>query len=158
MMATILAIPLGRTMNKRDPLQVNLSDLVVALEMNHSECYYLLDLRTGEVVLAGSEQITGEPEDEDWDDPDLFLPIRTIDSHESFRFMEDFAYELGEGPAQRALFDALAHRKPFRSFKDALEGFPRIRERWFAYHEDRLKEYARHWLAAYAPGAELVQD
>jgi hypothetical protein len=70
--------------------------------------------------------------------------------------MERFAASLEHGRARDALFDALDRRRPFRSFKDALAGFPDVREAWFKYQEGQLREEALAWLRSEGIDAELV--
>jgi hypothetical protein len=140
-----------------DHLRINPGDLAEALESHMDEASWLLDLESGEVVFAGSEAVTGMPEDEDWDDPDRFLSIQPMDSWESFQIMEDFVDELPEGEGCRALSRALRLPRPFRCFKDTLCDFPSLRERWFKYHEDRMLVYAQEWLEEHLPGARLAE-
>jgi len=84
-----------------------------------------------------------------------YLQIPSLGSSDGFRIMERFA-ALQDGRVREALFDALDRRRPFRSFKDALTRFPEVRERWFAYHEERLREEALAWLRVEGIDAELV--
>jgi hypothetical protein len=83
-----------------------------------------------------------------------YLPIPSLSSNEGFRIMERFAASQ-EGRVREALFDALDRRHPFRSFKDALRG--EVRERWFAYHESRVREEALDWLRSEEIDAELTK-
>src|SRR4051794_38094038 len=69
-----------------------------------------------------------------------YLSIPSMSSNEGFRIMERFAASQ-EGRVREALLGALDRRHPFRSFKDALRG--EVRERWFAYHEQRARRGAR---------------
>ena len=137
-------------------LRINAGDLAEALESSMDEATWLLDLESGEVVFAGSEAITGMPEDEAWEDADRFLAIQPMDSWESFQIMEDFLDELPEGEGCRALSRALRLPRPFRCFKDTLMDFPSLRERWFKYHDERMLAYAQEWLEEHLPGASLA--
>lgn len=60
--------------------------------------------------------------------------------------MEGFVRTVKIHDIQATLERALSGRKPFRSFTDELLRFPDIREQWFAYHAERMKEIARDWL------------
>jgi hypothetical protein len=82
-----------------------------------------------------------------------YLPVPSMSSNEGFRIMERFAASQ-EGRVREALLDALDRRHPFRSFKDALRG--EVRERWFAYHEQRVREEALDWLRSEEIDAELT--
>jgi hypothetical protein len=111
------------------------------------------------VILAGLDGMEEEEADEEaWEDPDLFLPIRPMEPHESFQIMEDFVDELPEGEGCRALARALRLPRPFRSFKDTLTDFPDFRERWFKFHHGRMLQAAQEWLLEHVPGAHLAVD
>ena len=84
-----------------------------------------------------------------------YLQIPSMSSNEGFRIMERFA-DAQEGRVRKALFNALDRRRPFRSFKDALEDFPKVREAWFGYHAERVREEALAWLESEEIDAELV--
>jgi len=143
-------------------LRVSASDLREALEGGMGEALWLLDLESGQVIVAGldgmDEETDGEPDEEAWEDPNLFMPIRPMESHESFQIMEDFVDELPEGEGCRALARALRLPRPFRSFKDTLADFPDFRERWFKFHHGRMLEAAQEWLLENVPGAQLAVD
>ena len=132
------------------------------------------DRQTGEVIFRSddfdllSDDLDDDDEEDadedeeseirraiDEDEEDRYIPVPSLGSHEGFRIMERFA-AAQEGRVREALFDALDRRRPFRSFKDALLGFPDIREAWFRYHEERLREEALDWLRAEGIDAELT--
>jgi hypothetical protein len=145
-------------MDTHTHLSINAGDLTEALQSQMDEAPWLLDLESGEVVQAMSEDVSDMPEDEDWEDPDRFLPIDPMDSSESFQIMEDFVDELPEGEGCRALARALRLPRPFRSFKDTLLDFPSLREQWFKFHDGRMLEYAQTWLEDNLPGAKLTSS
>ncbi len=75
-----------------------------------------------------------------------FVEIPQPDSSEDYRDMVDFADTVEEEHLENLLRVALDGRGAFRRFKDVLVGFPKERERWFAYKQERLKERIREWL------------
>ncbi|MFD2274077.1 UPF0158 family protein [Undibacterium arcticum] len=62
-----------------------------------------------------------------------YLWIEPIDSHESYRIMEDFIATVDAPNASARLAHAIEGAKPFRRFRDALYDFPSLREAWFAF-------------------------
>ena len=143
-------------METYEHLTVNAGDIAEALESHLLEGAWMLNLETGEVIMVPGRMVDEEEEeDEDYEDPEKFLPILSIPSHEGFRIMEDFVETLPGGAGSRALEWALEHPRPFRHFKDALLNFPDLRERWFKYHDGRMVEKAREWLEDNLPGARL---
>lgn len=60
--------------------------------------------------------------------------------------MAEFAASVAERPRRRLLEVALGGKGAFRRFKDVLSDYPADRKRWFAFHDERLREAAREWL------------
>ncbi len=73
--------------------------------------------------------------------------IPTWESAEDYEMMEAFARASRNPALQNALLDALRGRRPFRRFKDTLEGWPEAREAWFAYRDHVHRESIREWLS-----------
>ena len=146
-------------MDTYEHLRVNASDMAEALESHLDEGAWVVDLESGEVILAAyGESIDDDAEGEDaepWEESGRYLEIRPIESHEGFQIMEDFVEELPEGEGCRALDRALRLPRPFRCFKDTLADFPDLRERWFKYHHGRMLVLAQEWLDEHLPGAHL---
>ena len=106
-----------------------------------------LDLKTGEILtvsenLEEDEEISARIEAE----PDRYEPIERLDSHSSFRIMDNFAGSLPASPVKQRLFEALARNKPFRRFKDIVHADLALRQELFAFQEQALEGYARDWL------------
>jgi len=132
-------------------------DLIEALETRMDEGFWVIDLETGEVILAGLEGMAEQDGEEppDYEDSDRYLDIQPIPSRDAYQIMEDFVEGLPAGEEQRSLERALGHSRPFRSFKDTLLDFPPIRERWFKFQHARMLEEAQAWLEENLPGARL---
>lgn len=141
--------------NTFEHLSVDAGDLIEALEKGPDEGAWMVDLESGEVVLAAPEAVTGMPENEDWEDPDRFLPVQPMDARATFQLMADFVEGLEDGEGPRALDRALRMHHPVRSFKDALMDFPALEERWFRHLDARMLEYAQEWMDENLPEAAL---
>ena len=141
-------------------IQIDEGALLMAIESGDGRVQWYLDRETGDVFGLSDDNVIEEEEEIrraiDEDENDRYLEVPSLGSHEGFRIMERFAAALEHGSARDALFDALDHRRPFRSFKDALFGFPNVREAWFSYHEARLREHALDWLKIEGIDAELT--
>jgi hypothetical protein len=135
-------------------LRIDARELAEALESHLDEGAWLLDLETGEVVFAGAED-EDLAEDENWGDSDRFMAIPAMDPSDGFQIMEDFVDGLPEGEGCRALARALRLPRPFRCFKDTLQDFPTLRQRWFQFHDERVLKYAGEWTEDHLPGAQL---
>lgn len=136
-------------------LRVKGADLAEALECHNLEMGWLLDLETGDVIMVTEDDWGDEKETEISFEDARYEPILPLESFLSFQIMEAFVEELPKGRPKSALNAALRHRKPFRSFKDALLAFPALREAWFRFHDEAMLRFAREWLAEKVPGAQL---
>lgn len=154
-------------------LRIDIDELTLAMSDHDSE--WVLDTETGKTLMAEwirdpdlredmglelDEPGDGEADDDlgDFDllDSDRFVWIDPVESYESFRWMEDFA-DRQDGSVRERLLDALDRPRPFRRFKDALLEFPQVRDAWFAYEDQKLKEAAREWIRYREIDADLVE-
>ncbi|WP_160285659.1 UPF0158 family protein [Pseudomonas knackmussii] len=138
-------------------LPVDIDDLILVLDSNGMEFH--LDLETGEIRLRPEDDLDEEFEQLLERQPQRFLYIEPVSSRDGFRIMEDFVREKVDDPrASDSLVRALEDRKPFRSFKDRLFDYPEIREEWFRYHDERLRQLALEWLAEEGIGLPQSTD
>jgi len=129
--------------------------LRVTAAMEDRDSAWWLDPETGDLWVYNREFESGVPEPEAlspdevrvWEDHYARLErVPVVDSAEAYRDMEDFAEALRDGPARSALLAAMERPRPFRRFKDALDGLPEDRESWFAFHGARMRSRAQEWL------------
>ena len=92
------------------------------------------------------ESISGINKDEldifkhnDWEN---CLEVEPLESHESFRIMEEFALQLINIPMQNKLIQALSNRKPFANFKRIIDNSTE-RQNWFGFKELELQKFVR---------------
>src|SRR5215218_4840771 len=138
-------------------IRIDQGDLEMAI--SDGTMSWFLDRDTGAVIPL-SDDNRMEEDDEIWEAIDAgserYLEIPSRSSREGFETMDDFVATLEPGPARTALENALRRPRPFRSFKDALFGFPGVREAWFAYEQEALHAAAVDWLRVEGIDAELV--
>ncbi|MCK9606311.1 MAG: UPF0158 family protein [Methylomonas sp.] len=125
-------------------LKINRTDFILALNSNDENWdeAWFLDKETG-VLWLNNDGVDEVPDD--LEDNPRYLPIEAMASYEKYQIMEDFVDELADSPAAEALRAALDGRKPFRRFKDVLLDYPQLRDRWFAFEENRLNRLAEAW-------------
>jgi len=156
-------------------IKIDIQDLIEALE-DHSDSFdYFLDLENGNVAILLKDDFKEKEYEDDEDDeespeeidgynreiiennPDRFMFIEPIESHESFEIMENFTSGLPDDIIKSKLSTALSKRKPFRHFKDELYDFPEVQKEWYKFHEDEMKRIASEWLEDYDINAEFVR-
>ena len=75
-----------------------------------------------------------------------YLSVPHADSRESYRDMEAFIATVVDARLGDRLDRAIQGRGAFGRFKDVLAGWPAERERWFQFHDARLRERVLDWL------------
>ena len=147
---------------------VKLSELISAIEGPSEEYLTRVDLKTGEVVMMDEFVLHAVEEDDeealsglpDWQKPEVeiaramvadsgerFLePPDKFDFHE-YRQMERFIRTVDDPQAADELWRAIKGKGAFRYFKDTADRLG-LREQWFRFREDALKELAIDWAEA----------
>lgn len=73
-------------------------------------------------------------------DYDNYIQIPALSAHESYQIMEGYADTVTNERTRFRLFDALASKKPFRYFRNAVESDDLLDD-WYTYHNARLQDY-----------------
>ena len=139
----------------KQELAINWEEVISAFESRMEGMDPYLDLESGDVRYHFSDA---------WDDPGeelgslteeeieqhggRYIYIEVPESHETFRWMADFAHEQQDDRVREALWRALSKKRPFRRFKDALCYYPATREAWFAYEHKRFNAAITEWAAS----------
>jgi predicted nucleotidyltransferase len=127
---------------------IDLDALGEALEDHSDFIHWFVDPVTGE-VMAWSEDMD-EPSPEEGD----ARLVEPIPSFEAYEDMRDFVARVPDRRAADGLARAIEGRGAFRRFKDTLYELPDLREKWFAFHDLRMRRRAISWLQ----GNRLVDD
>ena len=75
-----------------------------------------------------------------------YIELPDQDSRAGYRDMEAFIPTVDDRRFKSLLQQALDGKSPFRRFKDVVESDHRIRQRWFAFSDERRRERVRVWL------------
>jgi hypothetical protein len=78
-------------------------------------------------------------------EPDRYVPIPQIETHDAYQAMVDFAETVRSTHMRDLLAVALRGKGAFRRFKDALANHPVERERWFEFERQRERETIEEW-------------
>ena len=108
-----------------------------------------LDLETGKILLVSEmDPDCSEVSEEELDEhPDRYVYIETHNSNEAYEWMVAFAESVDDRELFNRLDRALNRSKPFRRFKDVLEGYPRQEEEWYAFEDQMLKRTIEEWVS-----------
>ncbi|MEY9971819.1 hypothetical protein ABH966_002192 [Lysinibacillus sp. RC46] len=128
-----------------------LDELVdIFLNGNDNDISYVLNRRTGEVLLDAPEFITGEPEI-DWDDEEVavdLVMIPNVSSSEMYDVMVSFAKKQSD-PITMHLINVLNGRKPFRIFKEKINELS-IENHWYQFEQDYAMSRMTEWLKEFS--------
>lgn len=134
-------------------LRVNMRGLLDGLQTSdHDPVRYYLDLETGEVIDIFVPEFDESFEDGDRDrvetQPERFKRVPNVPGRRQYRWMEEFVDGLDEPDVADKLRIALAGRGAFGRFRDVLQQWPDLRERWYAMRQQYLVDEAVEWLAS----------
>ena len=151
-------------------MKVKFDDLDTAFLSSSEQISNWVDRKTGKVILIDLDDIflsldyvdddeaqaiqeisilLGEAENPDnlEIDENRYVCVSPPDSNEKWRWMEEFALAQQDNPKLfNQLATALRGRKPFRYFKETLLDFPVDRENWFAFENQKVREFIEDWV------------
>jgi hypothetical protein len=130
---------------------IDWADFEMAFTMNMEESACYLNLRTGKVEISVDPSLVGDigPSEEEIEtgvSECYLIYIEPIESSVEYRWMAEFAESVDDPGLRGKLKVALDGRGAFRRFKNVLADDRAQRERWFAFHGQRLREAMDEWL------------
>ncbi|MCL4518846.1 MAG: UPF0158 family protein [Thaumarchaeota archaeon] len=131
-------------------LKIDMGELVDAFDSSGYERSYFLDLETGKLELLIPDAVDDiEKEEMEYkidSNPGRYERVPSIESHEAYQIMVDFADTVADSNLHDLLSVALNGSGAFRRFKDVLAPFPEERKRWFDFKYRRMKDNVDEWL------------
>ena len=128
-------------------LNIDFEELVDAFEESDVMQHYFIDAKKNELIYineAVDEDCKKRLEEMD-NDRYLLIPARL--PQDNFMIMEMFVYDkIQDSTLAEKFHQVLEGKKPFRNFKDLLLDYPDLREQWFTYHREHLKNETINWL------------
>lgn len=146
-------------MSEKIQLPIDLQELCFIFEDSSSEHRSYLDLETGEIIRI-FDDITDSDEKEELDDKveegfgERYITIPNAESYDGYQDMEDFIETEKEVKLKEKLYNAIARKGAFRRFKDVLNSYPKERERWFKFKDEKVMERVNEWLEE--EGVEII--
>jgi hypothetical protein len=118
-------------------------------------CYYHNETSEIKSILDFDKNPGADPEcweedlneiEEHYDD---YIEFEGMESHESFKIMEDFATWIDDLGLKSALFGALSRKHPFRNFKNIIDNSGPYRQEWFDFKSQRYIEWVKDIIAVH---------
>jgi len=143
-------------MSEKIQVPADMQELCNAFEDSSDDHRYYLDLEIGEIILdfldSTEREELDEMVDEDSQERYRYLPI--AESHEGYEDMKEFIETVKGTHLKEKLYIAISGRGAFRRFKDVLNSYPKDRERWFKFKDEKVMERVNEWLEY--EGIELI--
>ena len=76
-------------------------------------------------------------------DPGKYLAFEPMDSHESYRMMEDFINQLDDDKLAQRLLQAIEKKRPFAHFKNEIDHSGPYRDKWFEFRDQHYINWTR---------------
>jgi hypothetical protein len=80
--------------------------------------------------------------------PDDYLEVEAMESHDAFRVMEAFAEQLTDTKLQDKLFRALNKRGPFQEFRFVLDNAGDYLQQWYAFKNQQYIDWVAQQIEA----------
>jgi hypothetical protein len=130
-------------------LNIDFEELVEAYEDSSVEHVYHIDIKNNEIIyyndaLGEPETVKEKLDSCSDDDRYIYIPPR-LPQHEFF-IMETFVYTIDDFNVAEKFHKALERKKSFRNFKEMLHEYPKLREKWFEYKRNTIKNETINWL------------
>lgn len=132
---------------KKMEIAIDFDEIADAFEESDVVHHYFIDTKKNKLIYIN------EAIDEDYEkrleemDDDRYLMIPARLPQDNFMIMKMFVYEKIQDATIAEKFNQILERKkPFRNFKDLLLDYPALREQWFTYHREHLKNETINWL------------
>jgi len=136
-------------LENKKALNIDLDELCSAMEDSSYAHEYYLDLETGDILFLSDymdDEETEKLRDKIDEESDRYELKPKAESHEGYEDMQDFIATVEDEHLAELLDVAINGKGAFRRFKDVLLGYPKERERWFKFKDDRMQERALEWL------------
>lgn len=146
-------------MPEKIQVHADLQEICTLFEDSSCEHRGYLDLKTGEIIQI-FDDIMDPDEKEELDDKvdeglgERYIAIPNSDSHADYQDMEDFIETVNEMNLKEKLIIAISGKGAFRRFKDVLTSYPKERDRWFKFKDEKVIERVNEWLEE--EGIEII--
>ena len=136
--------------NRKDKLILNidLDELLHAFEYSSVTNHFFIDSVNNKIININEEKGGDYEEKLEEIENEDYIIIPEMSSDDDFLIMELFVYAIADENHNLSdeLYNAIEKRKPFRNFKDILEKYPEIKEKWYKHKEECLKNELIDWL------------
>lgn len=138
--------------DEKPTLAIDLEVLAMAVQFHMDDVYHALDLQTGDILMVQRLPKTVGEKDVQFrveGDPERYLSVPVIPPGDRYRWMREFAERWTEGDLYDHLASVMQGRGAVGRFMEAIQGYPRDRDRWAQYEAEHVRAFAREWLQSF---------
>lgn len=143
-------------------IQVKLQSIIEEMEIQFEESISFLNIKTGEIVVVNSDDLSAAEDEEplddlrEWEQENRKIAIDVVDNYENYielstkyevneyEIMENFCLTVRDQQKQESLLRAIKGKGAFRRFKDKIIDFE-MKDQWYAYRDESFKQIAIDW-------------
>jgi hypothetical protein len=142
---------------------VKLTELVGALDIQDSDIFHYLNVKTGEIVMVAREEMEVVKEEAtigeypEWQqeaireaqaiveaEPGQYMALPTHYEVDEYMIMEKFCLSVADQEKSNELYSATKGSGAFRRFKEKIQQYG-LAEAWYKYRGRAFEEIARSW-------------
>lgn len=139
---------MDESLYKKITLNIDFDELLTAFMQSSVSKHFFIDTEKNELIYINdevdrdSEEKIEEMENKKY----LMIPIRL--PKDDLLIMEIFIYEIVEEDFKLAdeFYKVLDSRKAFGYFRELLDKYPEIKEKWFKFKDKEIKNQTINWL------------
>ncbi len=134
-------------MPEKIQLPIDMQELCAAFEDSSDDHRYYLDLETGGITLDFLDEAEREELDEmvDEDSKERYRYLPIAESQVGYEDMKEYIETVKGANLKEKLSIAISGSGAFRRFKDVLNSYPKERERWFKFKDEKVMERVNEW-------------
>ena len=154
-------------------MRAKLGDIIEELECQSLESAAYLDKKTGQVVLAGEEELRAAEDNQpledypDWqrdaikvagdiiENEENYIPLPTKFDINDYDIMESYCLSLQDKKMREHFYNAIKAKGAFGRFKELIHRFE-IADEWYKFRQGALKKIAIEWCQHH--GIEYISD
>ena len=80
---------------------------------------------------------------------DKYVVFELMQSHQSYKIMEEFIETVDDNKLQNRLLDSISRSKPFRNFHNEIDNSGKYRQCWFEFKDQKYIEWVKNQIEVF---------
>ncbi|MBD3203183.1 hypothetical protein GF327_02735 [Candidatus Woesearchaeota archaeon] len=126
-------------------LKIPFFDILDAFENASYENHYFIDTKNHKIIFISEYETDSEKRYEELN-PEEVIGFEERTPDQDYRIMQSFVYKIKDENVSEEFINALNRSKPFRNFRDLLNKYSMLSEKWFEHRNKEITNEAMNWL------------